>query len=326
MPSGPRILVVGLGGTIASSPLGTSGGSIPTLGSDALVEMLPSVESLASVQTIDEARVPSRALTPALICRLAHRIMDWRVEGFDAFVITQGTDTIEETAYALSLLIGPEIPIVVTGAMRTPSQPGTDGPANLLAAIQVATSFTTTNLGCVVLMQDEIHTARAVAKTHTTRMAAFDSPGAGPIGHVLEGRVVVRAATSSEDYLGLPNQLDQVRVELIWVASGSDGLIVDAVMDRADGLVIAGMGGGHVPPEMAGPVERAVQMGRHVVMSSRCGSGPTLTGTYDGVGSEIQLQEAGVLVAGELSPLKARLRLLVALSLGLQPRDVFPVW
>jgi L-asparaginase len=238
--------------------------------------------------------------------------------------VTHGTDTIEETAYALALMVDADVPVALTGAMRLAHEPGADGPANLMAALRVATTPEAAPLGPVVVMHDEIHAARWVTKLHTSKVAAFCSFGFGPVGQIAEGRVRLQATGPGHDYLGLPDRLDQ-RVELVWVAAGADGLLVDAAAAAADGLVVAGTGGGHVPPAMAESLRQVVRRGLPTVLASRCVGGPVLEETYGGVGSETYLIEAGLRPAGLLSPLKVRLRLLTALALGMDASEAFPV-
>jgi L-asparaginase len=258
------------------------------------------------------------------MCALAHEVRNGVAEGYDGVVVTHGTDTMEETAYALALQLDIEIPVVLTGSMRLSHEPGADGPANLVRALRVATTPAAGRLGPVIVMQDEIHLARWVTKVHTSRVAAFSSPGLGPVGHVVEGNVYLHACCASRDYLGMPDRLDK-RVEIIWVSTGADGLLVDAAATVAQGLVVAGTGGGHVPPQMTGSLQSAVEHGLPIVLASRCIDGPILEGTYGGVGSETHLRSIGLHSAGELAPIKARLRLLTALALGKGAAEVFPV-
>jgi L-asparaginase len=286
--------------------------------------VLDSAAGIADVTGADVKQVPSRAITPADMCALAHEVRKGVAEGYDGIVVTHGTDTMEETAYALALQLDVDIPVVLTGSMRPSHDPGADGPANLLRALLVATTPDAGRLGPVVVMQDEIHLARWATKVHTSRVAAFSSPGLGPVGNVVEGKVRLHACCAPRDYLGLPDKLDK-RVEIIWVAAGADGLLVDAAATVAQGLVVAGTGGGHVPPQMIRSLQSAVERGLPVVLASRCVDGPVLEDTYGGVGSETHLRSIGLHSAGTLAPIKARLRLLTALALGKGAAEVFPV-
>jgi L-asparaginase len=317
-----RVLLIALGGTISAAP-DKVGRSFPARAAADLLSSVSDAAGIADVTAADVKQVPSRAVTPADMCVVAHKIRDGVAEGYDGVVVTHGTDTMEETAYALALQLEVNIPIVLTGSMRPAHEPGADGPANLIRALRVATTPAAGKLGPIIVMQDEIHLARWATKVHTSRVAAFSSPGLGPVGHVVEGKVHLHACYASRDYLGMPDRLDK-RVEIIWVSAGADGLLVDAAATVAQGLVVAGTGGGHVPPQMTGSLQSAVEHGLPIVLASRCIDGPILEGTYGGVGSETHLRSIGLHSAGVLAPIKARLRLLTALALGKGAAEVFP--
>lgn len=323
MSGTPHVRLISTGGTIAGRP-GEGGASLPSMSAADLLPEDAAGGSGARLTTLDAGRMPSRRTSPGDMNRLAHLVERSVAEGCDGVVITHGTDTLEETAYALALQLRPVVPVVLTGAMRLPHEPGADGPANLRSAIRVASGGdAVARLGPVVVMNDEIHAARWVTKTHTSSVAAFASPGWGPVGRLAEGRVQVHGPEAQSDHLGLPDGLPH-RVELLWVASGADGLLADRAAEVADGLVVAGTGGGHMPPEMSRSVAAGVARGVHAVLASRCGNGKVLEETYAGEGSETHLLGIGMLPAGDLAPLKARLRLLVALALGVDPGEAFP--
>jgi L-asparaginase len=319
----PRVVLVGLGGTISAVP-DDRGHAVAARSAAGILASVPGAEDFVEIRAADVRQVSSRAITPADMCSLAHKIRAEVENGCAGVVVTHGTDTMEETAYALALMVDVDVPIVLTGAMRLAHEPGADGPANLMAALRVAATPEAAALGPVVVMHDEIHAARWVTKLHTSKVAAFSSPGFGPVGQIAEGRVRLRPTGPSRDYMGLPDRLDQ-RVELVWVWAGADGLLVKAAAAAADGLVIAGTGGGHVPPVMAESLREVVERGLPTVLASRCVGGAVLEETYGGVGSETYLIEVGLRPVGLLSALKARLRLLTALALGLDASEAFPV-
>jgi L-asparaginase len=312
-----------LGGTISGSA-DPHGRSVPSLTAEELVARVPEIGDLAEIEFGLAMRVGSHELTPATVCELAHEIVARVAGGCDAVVVTQGTDTLEETAYALALQLDVGVPVVLTAAMRPPIAAGSDGPANLVAAFQVATTSTVAALGPVVVMHDEIHHPCWVTKAHTSRVAAFASPGRGPIGVLAEGSVKLDSRPVASDLLGLPKRVEQ-RVDIVWTWIGADGQLVDAAASDAAGLVVGAMGGGHVPPAMVSALRRAVESGKPVVLASRCAEGPILTRTYAGPGTETELLGMGLIPAGCLSAVKSRLRLLVALELGIPPTEVFPV-
>lgn len=313
----PRLLFAATGGTI-----GSHDGVVGSQGVQSLIADIPEIALSADVEGIDICRVFSHAMTPALMNALAHAIDRAVQSGVAGVVVTHGTDTLEETAYALALQLRPTVPIVLTGAMRARGARGNDGLANLVAATRVALTPETARFGPVVVMQDEIHLARWVTKVHTARLAAIASPEIGPVGSIVEGEVRLNVAPGASEFMGLPDRLSH-RVEVILAVAGADGSLVDAARTWADGIVVAGTGGGHVPPDMARALRDATSAGFPVVLASRTGAGPLLRGTYRGPGSDAELRELGVIPAHSLSAVKARLRLMVALALGIGPRAAF---
>jgi L-asparaginase len=311
------VSLLAMGGTISTEH--SARGATPRHGASTLASVLSLPVEL---RPRDVRTMSSRAVTPDDMWALAEAVREEIAAGVDGVVITHGTDTMEETAYALALLVDTPVAVVLTGAMRAPHLPGADGAANLDAAVVAALHRPLAGYGPVVVFQDEIHVARLVTKHHSARVAAFASPSAGPVGFVSEHDV--------ELLLGPPPETDRLpttatpeaRVEIIWAAAGTDGALVDAIGDRIDGLVVAGAGGGHVSPSLAEAAVR-VARSRPVVLASRCEDGAVLRRTYGGAGSETHLLGAGLLSAGVLSPVKARLRLAFGLSAGLAADQLF---
>jgi L-asparaginase len=229
-------------------------------------------------------------------------------------VVTQGTDTLEECAFALDLLVDSDLPIVVTGAMQNPAQPGSDGPANLVAAVQVAISKEARGLGVLVVMNDEIHAARFVRKTHTTSRATFQSPTIGPVGWVNEGRVRIPFRISPLEKIHHGTAIHVPKVAIVTMSLGGDDAQlkqIEAMGYRA--VVIEGFGGGHVPSALVPTIEDLATR-IPVVLTSRTGSGEILISTYGFAGSEMDLLARGVISAGALDGLKARVLLTLVLS------------
>ncbi|HVZ08684.1 asparaginase [Rhodopila sp.] len=316
----PRLLILSLGGTITMLP-GDAGGLTPTLGASDLVASVPALAEVAEIEARSLFRLPSPSLAIADVLEVARGVEAGFASGTDGAVVIQGTDTIEETAFLLDLLVAGDKPVVVVGAMRGADAPGADGPANLLAAARVAACPDARGQGTLVVLNYDIHAARFVQKSHTTLPSAFDSPGCGPLGVVAEGRPRFHARVSRLPAWpagdGAPPP-----VALIKWAMGDDGRMLAALPDLGyRGVVIEGMGAGHVPAGAA-PAVGALAARLPVVLASRVIAGPVFTRTYAYPGSEVDLLQRGAVPAGMLSGLKARLLLGLALRRPLPPGEV----
>ena len=286
-----------------------AGGITPSLSAADLTNAVSGIEAVAQIETHSAMSMPGASLTIDNVLAVA-ALADEHLGGeIDGIVVIQGTDTIEETAFLLDLVVRSEKPVVVTGAMRGPEAPGADGPANILAATIVAASPEARGLGTLVVLNDEVHAARFVQKSHTALPSAFTSPLAGPLGSVIEGRLRL--------HLRLPRRLRPIALEspveapvaLLRMSLGEDGRILPQIpLLGYRGLVLEGMGAGHVPAIVA-PLVGELVTTMPVVLASRVHSGPTFTSTYGFAGSEIDLLKRGVIAAGALSGLKARLLL-----------------
>jgi L-asparaginase len=320
-PANRHVAVFSLGGTIAMTSDG-GGGVVPALIGSDLVAAVPGLTDTGiTVSVHDFRKLPGASVTfedlIALTAAARHAVAD----GAAGLVVTQGTDTIEETAFALDLLWQAGAPLVVTGAMRNPTLAGADGPANLLAAIRVAAAPSTRDMGCLVVLNDEIHAARWVRKTHSTSPAAFRSPDTGPVGLMVEGRPRILARPIHHPVALEPHRPARVRTAVIPVVLGDDGDTLRRAGEGLDGLVVAGFGVGHVP---AATVQVLTDLAATmpVVLASRIGAGPVLTGTYGFPGSESDLLARGLIGAGWLDCYKARVLLHLLLASGSGRGDI----
>jgi L-asparaginase len=296
-----------LGGTIS-----VAGGRRLT-GAD-LTAAVPGLSELGQqVEIQDIESVPSGNLSMAKVLDVVDAASKAVVDGATGVVVTQGTDTLEETAFLVDQVWPHSQPFVLTGAMRNPALAGPDGPANLLAAARVACSPAARDLGALVVFKEEIHAARWVRKTHSTSTATFASPNAGPIGHVVEDRVRVLTRPLRLDGVHVRADLDANRVALYTVTLDDDGVLLQGLAETHQGLVVAAFGVGHVPAALA-PVLGELAAVMPVVLTSRTGGGSVLRHTYKSVGSESDLLQRGLIDGGFLDPYKARvlLRLLLA--------------
>ncbi len=324
----PRVTVFSMGGTISSVDSGGKGVE-PTLTGEALVSDIPEIAEVADVSAVSFRQAASGEIRVEDLVELAAEIEGWIDGGAAGAVVTQGTDTIEETSFVLDLLVDREAPVVVTGAMRNPTLPGADGPANLLAAIQVAASDVARGLGTVVVLNDEIHAARFARKTHTSNPATFRSDPVGPVGWISEGIPRIVARPAGDHKVTIPAGAQDHPVALYHVALGDDGRLLSQMEKMGfAGLVVEAMGGGHVPSLMAETLE-ALASKMPVVLASRTGGGEVLRSTYGFIGSETDLLERGLIYAGPLDGRKARLLMTLLLMSGASKekvKETFDTW
>lgn len=312
----PAILVLTTGGTIASNTSsGERGGVTPTLTGDDLLKQVPQLREIADIDAISVRQMPSSDLAVDDVKALAALIDEKSAEGYAGVVVTQGTDTLEETAFLLDLLVTGDVAVVVTGAMRNPTLPGADGPANLVAAVTVAAAPIARGLGCLVVFNDEIHAALFVRKTHTSSVATFRSPEVGPVGWISEGSPRIPMRQRGRRHIaGASSNGRTPAVALLTMGMGDDGRLVEALpMLGYAGLVVEAFGGGHVPSQVVPPLE-ALAESIPVVLASRTASGEVLRETYGFPGSERDLLARGLVSAGALDARKARLLLTLLLS------------
>jgi len=301
--------VLGLGGTIAMT--GGASGLTPAL---ALADLLAAAGlDAAGVEARDIAAVPSANLTFDHMADLAMQIEQARADGASGVVVVQGTDSLEETAFAVELLCALGGGVVFTGAMRAPAQTAPDGPANILAAIAGARAAPS-GLGVLATLNDEFHAARWVAKRHTTALGAFGSPDHGPMGRMHEGQA--RFSVDSLPPLArlTPGMGARPKVALLPVAMDPDGVLFEALPDLGfAGLVVEAMGAGHVAERLVRPLERLAGV-MPVVLCSRTGAGRVCERTYGYPGAETDLIRRGLIPGGGLNGLKARVALTLALA------------
>ena len=230
-------------------------------------------------------------------------------------VITHGTDTLEETAYFLDLTVPLELPIVLTGAMRSANEIGSDGLYNFKTAILTAASAEAKGMGVLVVMNDEIHTARYVTKTHTTNVATFRTPTFGPIGLILRDKVQFFEKLLRHTSLAIDHVVDHVY--LFKAYAGMDPELLEmAVNEKTNGVVIEALGAGNLPPRVLPAIEKLLAHDIPVVLVSRSFNG-FAQDVYAYPGGGVQLKKMGVTFCHGLNGQKARIKLLVGLSAGL---------
>ena len=323
-PVPPAVRLIATGGTITNRP----GGRLTV---EQLVAAVPTLSRYAQVETEQFANVPSSALTVTQWIRLSRRITAVLANHPDlaGIVVTGGTDTLEETAYFLHLTVRSNRPVVVAGSMRPPHALGSDGPANLLQAFRVAADPASRGRGVLVVLNNDIHSAREVTKADTRQLGAFRTYGYGPVGVVDPDRVVYRRRLehrhTSESEFDLAEVETLPRVDVLVSYQDAPGdLIAAAVAAGADGLVIAGAGSGTVSPAQHEAIRAATEKGVPVVVTSRTGGGrvaPWLP-PPNGTGATVT-EPAALRITGEdLAPVKARILLMLALTRTREPAEI----
>ena len=307
-----KILVLHTGGTISMQA--DSSGAVVTSSDNPMNHVSNPLEGI-QVHTLDFFNLPSPHIKPKHMLALYQKIKE-EAANYDGVVITHGTDTLEETAYFLDTMEIPRIPIVLTGAMRSSNELGSDGVYNYLSALRVASDDKATDKGVLVVMNDEIHAAKYVTKTHTTNVSTFQTPTHGPLGLIMKQEILYFKTAEPR----VRFDLDRIEglVPIITVYAGMTDELLDMLdWDKIDGLIIQTFGAGNIPKETAQKLESLLHKGIPVALVSRCFNG-IAEPVYAYQGGGVQLQKAGVLFVKELNAQKARLKLLIALNAGLK--------
>jgi L-asparaginase len=314
----PSVRLFALGGTIAAVAQ-ADGVTRIDLTADDLVQAVPGLASVATLDAVSFRQQLSADLGVADITALAREIDLAAASGSDGVVVAQGTDTLEETAFLLDHLVTSDVPVVVTGAMRRTGVPGADGPANLLAAVQVAVSPLAAHLGTLVVFHDQIHAARFVRKVHSTSPGAFASPGAGPIGWITEGRVRIPLIprTRTPRISPVPDGAELPRVAIVRLGLGEDSTVLD-LLPGADlaGLVVEVYGAGNISARTTGAIEKLATR-LPVVVSSRTGTGELHANATDlatDPGRALDSSPGRLISGAALDGFKARLLLILLLA------------
>jgi L-asparaginase len=311
------VVLLATGGTIACT-LDADGRAVKTQRAADLLAAAP-VPSGVDVRGVDHGLLSSWNLTPPAFLELATTVREL-AGAHDGVVVTSGTDTLEEVAAFLSFAVDTDVPVVVTGAMRAADEPGSDGPANLGGALAVAADPAARSRGALVAFADEVHLAPRVTKAHSAAPTPFRSPVAGPVALVHDGAVTFLAPPSPPTRYAVRN--GGADVPLLVASPGAPVRLVEAALDGADGLVVAGMGLGHLPADWMPALGDAVGRGVPVVRATRTGAGPS-TGRYAGPGGDVDAEQRGLLSAGFRSPALARVELICVLGAGADPGEAF---
>ncbi|WP_409306034.1 asparaginase [Peribacillus sp. SCS-155] len=287
-------------------------GAVNTVKENPMKHVTGDFEDLADLVIEEPFSLPSPHITAIEMLELK-KIIEHRAtrEKIDGVVITHGTDTLEETAYFLDLTLKTDIPVVMTGAMRSSNEIGSDGLYNFISSIKVASSDEAKNKGVLVVLNDEIHTAKNVTKTHTSNVSTFQSPQYGPIGIVTKRGILFHHLPVTDEQYDI--ETIQKHVALLKAHAGMDSSLLFALKEmKIDGLVIEALGQGNLPPQTIDGVKDLLDAGIPIVIVSRCFNG-IAQDVYGYLGGGKYLKELGVIFSNGLNGQKARLKLLIAL-------------
>ncbi|MGG7045020.1 asparaginase [Staphylococcus aureus] len=314
-----HLLVIHTGGTISMSQ--DQSNKVVTNDINPISMHQDVINQYAQIDELNPFNVPSPHMTIQHVKQLKDIILEAVTNKYyDGFVITHGTDTLEETAFLLDLILGIEQPVVITGAMRSSNEIGSDGLYNYISAIRVASDEKARHKGVMVVFNDEIHTARNVTKTHTSNTNTFQSPNHGPLGVLTKDRVQFHHMPYRQQ--ALENVNDKLNVPLVKAYMGMPGDIFSFYSrEGIDGMVIEALGQGNIPPSALEGIQQLVSLNIPIVLVSRSFNGiVSPTYAYDGGG--YQLAQQGFIFSNVLNGPKARLKLLVALSNNLDKAEI----
>ena len=306
-----KILVLHTGGTISMQA--DDSGAVVTSQENPMNHVSNPLEGV-EVHALDFFNLPSPHIKPKHMLALYQKIKE-ESDHYDGFVVTHGTDTLEETAYFLDTMEVPHKPIVLTGAMRSSNELGSDGVYNYLSALRVASDDKAADKGVLIVMNDEIHAAKYVTKTHTTNVSTFQTPTHGPLGLIMKQEILY--FKTAEPRVRFDLDSIQGLVPIIPVYAGMTEELLDLLpVDQLDGLIIQAFGAGNVPKETSQKLNALIQEGLPIALVSRCFNG-IAEPVYAYEGGGVCLQKAGVFFVKELNAQKARLKLLIAINAGL---------
>jgi L-asparaginase len=317
MPERPRVVVIFTGGTIAMLAHPETGAAVPALRGAEVLARLPEPPA-AQVDVVDWGLVPASHLRFEQILEIGRLIEGAAARAdVDGVVVVQGTDVLEETAFAWDLLHAGDAPVVVVGAMRDASTPDDDGPRNLATAIAAASDPRLRGQGVVVAMSGQVMPADDAAKTHSQALDAFQAPNDGPLARWLDGELLIVRDRGARRRLARSPERAVDGVVLLTAVVATDGdLLRAAVAGGAPGIVVAATGTGNTDPDLLAAAREAMSAGIPVVLATRCGAG-SVAPAYGFPGGGRTWLEAGAILAGTLSGPKARMALALGLGAGL---------
>ena len=310
-----KVVMIFTGGTISMKIDEGNHSVIPALSANEIMSNLFNSDLYSDLETIEFSEVPSPSITPQLMLMLSNLVKKQLLrQDVLGVVIVHGTDTLEETAFFLDVIVDSEKPIIMTGSMKSSSELGYDGINNLVSSILVAKSPKSKNKGVLVVMNDSINAASEVTKTNTLSLDTFKSMDYGPLG-IVDNKEVIFYRTVNYTKKHIETDKIENAVHLLKVYSGMDSSLIKLLINQlhSKGIVLDALGRGNVPPAMLEGIDYCIQNGIPVIISSRCPSGRVLD-TYGYIGGGKDLTNRGCILAPNLNGQKARIKLMIALS------------
>ncbi len=308
----PKVAIIFTGGTISMTIDEKIGAAIPSLSGNQILSMVTNIDKLADIEPVEFCEIPGPHVTFDMLFKIRDIVIELsKRDDISGIIITHGTDTLEETAYFLDLTLNIEKPVIVVGAMRNSSELGYDGSSNLAAAVCTAISPNAIKKGVLVVLNNEVNTAKEVTKTNTMSLNTFKS-SYGPIGIIDTNEFLVHRNITERDYI----DTDKIEKNVFLIKSclDMDSSILDFYIEKcAKGIVIEAMGRGNLPPNLVPSIKRAVEKGIFIIIVSRCHDGRVMS-SYGYPGGGKNLRDLGAIFGGDLSGEKARIRLMLALG------------
>ncbi len=310
-----KIKFISTGGTIAMNE-NENGKLEPEFSGVELINGLPELKKICKIDAYEFSNIDSSQMTPEIMFKLTQLVAkNLESPEIDGVVITHGTDTLEETAYMMDLIIDNSKPVVITGAMRGALELSSDGQANLYQAFQVAVNDKSREQGVLVVLNNEIHTAKLLTKRHSTNLAAFTSINSGKIGEISDKKVNYFYNARPSSTIKTKNINNEVI--LLKIVPGFEPFIIDTLLNNNEldfkGLVIEAYGSGAIPSNIVPSLERSIERGIKVVLTSRCLEGD-VHNIYAASGGKKDPEELGIIFSQGLNGQKARIKLMLMLG------------
>lgn len=311
-----KVVLIATGGTIAMSK-DESGKMVPAISGNQLLKALPDISRETDWEICDFSNVASCNIDPVQMKRLAEEVVKRfeRDPDLKGIIITHGTDTLEETAYFLDIVIKDPRPVILTASQRDASESDSDGPRNLHNALRIALNPRAFNCGVLITLNEKIHAARDVRKLHTSHVEAFNSGDNGAVGSIDNGEVIWHRKPELTVKLEMPKSLAKVQICKAYTGMPAN-ILQTIVQNDSEALVIEAFGRGNLPPQVMPAIRDLVNQGIPVVITSRCLFGRTAP-VYGYPGGGADIEEIGAWFAADLSTEKVRLFLTIALGLGM---------